>query len=95
MALRFDKVPGSFILDPENPKTVYSIPISGNPKKLNYIRVQNGRGSFYWSKSRRKRFFSKRHGHFWWIPKGAIAFCFPFLEWSASGWHYGEPEWIF
>ncbi len=99
MKMEFGNVPGSFILDSEDPKKVYSIPIFGNPKKIKnigvQIRVRNGNGSFHWSKSRRKKFLSKRCGHFWRIPKGAIAFCFPFLKRLAKGWHYGEPEWIF
>ncbi len=95
LILRFDQMPGNFSLDPERPKKRFYIPISNNPKRPNFIRVQNGRGTFCWSIIRRKQFRSKGHGHFWKIPKGAIAFLFPHLLRSTRGWFYGEPEWIF
>ena len=85
LILRFDQVPGTFLLDPERPRKRFSIPTSGNPKRPNFIRVQNGRGTFRWSEVRRKQFHSKGHGHFWKIPKGAIAFFFPHLLRSTQG----------
>jgi len=93
--LRFDKVPGSFSLDPGKPKKEYSISISGNPRRPNFIRVKNGKGSFHWSDTDHRQFHGTGNGHFWRIPEGVTIFRFPHLRKNAGGWHYREPEWLF
>ena len=91
--LRFDKVNGSFSLDPIRPEKIHLIPVVKNPRQPNFIRVKNGKGSFHRSDINHRKFRGTGHGHFWRIPEGATIFRFPSLRKNAGGWHYGEPEW--